>query len=317
MILLITRRDDFTADYFIERLLDRGARYLRFDVDHYLDDVFITAEFDQRGLSGEIVTPQGRSCLSSVSGVWYRRAMAPSLEYLDLTPSDREFAEREARHFLEGALGSISARWVNPWQAVHKWERKLAQLPLAVNCGFRIPRSIVASDSDRLSAFAANTSVVAKAIAHGFHETTAGIESIYTHAVPPERLGNPANASLCPTLLQEHLRKVADIRVTAVGTRLFAARLDADLPDGLDWRRPGTSVKYSEIEVPTKVAAAIDSLLNETSLCYGAFDFALMPDGEWVFLEVNPAGEFAWIEDELRFPIRDALIDEMLKGPAL
>ncbi len=316
MILLITRRDDLTADYLIERLLSRGVPYLRFDVDHYLDDVFLTAEFDARGVRGEVTTPQGRAPLSAVRGAWYRRAMAPRLPHLDLTPGDREFAERESRHFLEGTMGALPVRWVNPWPAVHLWERKLGQLPLAAACGLRIPRTVVSTDAARLAGLAAGMPVVSKAIAQGFHETAAGVESVYTHAPPVERLTDAYAASVCPTLVQERLAKVADIRLTVVGERLFAARLDADLPDGLDWRRPDTPVRYSAVEVPARTAAAVLSMNRRASLRYGAYDFALMPDDEWVFLEVNPAGEFAWIEEELGFPIRDALVDELLSEVA-
>ena len=117
---------------------------------------------------------------------------------------------------------------------------------------------------------------------------------------------------MCPTLVQQSLAKVADIRLTAIGRRQFAARLDADLPDGLDWRRPGTHVSYSPIEVPPHISESVSLMLRETSLRYGAFDFALMPNGDWIFLEVNPAGEFAWIEDKLGFPLRDSLIEELL-----
>jgi len=313
MILLITRRDDLTADYMIERLLERGIPYLRFDVDHYLDDVSLTVEFGQRGSSGEITTPQGSAPLSAIRGVWYRRAMSPRLDHLDLSAGDRWFAERESQHFLEGALGSIPARWVNPWWAVHLWERKLAQLSLAAACGFTVPRTLVSTDSPRLSAFAVEQPVVTKAICQGYIETGSGVESIYTHAAQLERLSNQAAASLCPTLIQQRLNKIADIRLTAIGRLRFAARLDADLPDGLDWRRPGTAISYTPIDVPGHVAEAVDRMLIETSLRYGAFDFALMPDGDWVFLEVNPAGEFAWIEDKLGFPLRDSLIEELLR----
>jgi len=312
MILLITRRDDMTADFLIQRLLARSVPYLRFDIDHYLDDVSLSAEFDGRGARGEIVTPQGAAPLSAVRGVWYRRAMSPRLGYLDMSPGDRGFAEREARHFLEGVLGALPARWVNPWQAVHVWERKLAQLPLAAACGLDVPHTLVTTDVARLTAFAAEVPAVAKAIGQGYLETECGAESIYTHAVPAERLADATSARLCPTLVQEHLAKVADVRLTVIGRRLFAARLDAELPDGLDWRRPGTPVKYSPITPPQRVVTAVGTIMEQSSLRYGAFDFALLPDDRWVFLEVNPAGEFAWIEEKLGFPLRDALIDELL-----
>jgi hypothetical protein len=317
MILLVTRRDDLTADYLIERLLARGVPYLRFDVDHYLDDVDVAAECDSRGMRGEVTTPQGTAALSAIRGVWYRRAMAPRLGHLEMSADDRGFAEHEARHFLEGVIGALPARWVNPWAAVHVWERKLAQLPLAVACGLRVPRTLVSTAAARLAAFAAERPAVAKAIAQGFLETEQGVESVYTHALPPERLTDAGAARLCPNLVQERLAKVADIRLTVIGRRLFAARLDADLPDGLDWRRPGTEVRYSPTEVPAPIAAAVRTLMDRMTLRYGALDFALLPDGDWVFLEVNPAGEFAWIEDRLGYPLRDALIDELLSEDAL
>jgi glutathione synthase/RimK-type ligase-like ATP-grasp enzyme len=312
MILLITRRDDLTADFLIDRLLTRGVRYLRFDVDHYLDDVCLSAEFDDQGIRGEIITPQGSASFSDIRGIWYRRAMAPTLSNLNLSRSDRIFAERESRHFLEGAIGAIPARWVNPWPAVHLWERKLGQLPLAAACGFKIPRAVVSTDAHKLSDFAAQNPVIVKSIGQGLHLTESGAESIYTHSAPNERLADCDAARLCPTLVQERIAKIADVRLTVIGDHLFAARLDADLPDGLDWRRPGTPVNYSSIVVPDHIAGSVKTIMQRMGLRYGAFDFALLRDGSWIFLEVNPAGEFAWIEEKLGFPIRNSLINELL-----
>src|SRR3954465_9959759 len=123
MLLLITRRDDLTAAFLIEKLLVRGVAFLLFDVDHYLDDVFLEAEFDGRGARGQITTPQGTSALGEIRGVWYRRAMSPRLARLDMAPEDQGFAERESRFFLEGVIGALPARWVNCWSAVHVGER--------------------------------------------------------------------------------------------------------------------------------------------------------------------------------------------------
>jgi glutathione synthase/RimK-type ligase-like ATP-grasp enzyme len=194
---------------------------------------------------------------------------------------------------------------------VHLWERKLAQLPLAARCGLPIPRTLVASDFSRLTQFASEQPTVVKAVAQGFVAAEDAIESVYTHAFTG-RFDDERAAGLCPTLIQERVAKIADIRLTVIGRTYFAARLDADLPDGLDWRRPGTDVRYSVTAIPPVVKAAVASMLEAMELRYGAFDFALREDGVWVFLEVNPAGEFAWIEETLGLPLRDALIDELL-----
>ena len=50
-------------------------------------------------------------------------------------------------------------------------------------------------------------------------------------------------------------------------------------------------------------------MLQTLGLVYGAFDFIRTPRGEDVFLEVNPTGEWAWLENSLGFPMRDAFVE--------
>lgn len=57
------------------------------------------------------------------------------------------------------------------------------------------------------------------------------------------------------------------------------------------------------------IEAKIQALMKEFGLIYGAFDFIVTPDGRHVFLEVNPAGHYMWIESKLGLPITAALAD--------
>jgi glutathione synthase/RimK-type ligase-like ATP-grasp enzyme len=50
-------------------------------------------------------------------------------------------------------------------------------------------------------------------------------------------------------------------------------------------------------------------MLSILNLQYGAFDFIEKPDGELVFLEINPTGEWAWLENALGYPMRSAFIE--------
>ena len=45
-------------------------------------------------------------------------------------------------------------------------------------------------------------------------------------------------------------------------------------------------------------------------LRFGAFDFLVCPDG-WVFLEVNPNGQWAWIETATGLPIASTIADAL------
>src|SRR6266851_4864116 len=43
----------------------------------------------------------------------------------------------------------------------------------------------------------------------------------------------------------------------------------------------------------------------------GALDFLVTPEGKWVFLEINPNGQWAWIEEETGLPIAAAIADAL------
>jgi hypothetical protein len=49
---------------------------------------------------------------------------------------------------------------------------------------------------------------------------------------------------------------------------------------------------------------------------YGAFDFIVTPKGHYVFLEVNPAGQYMWVEAKTRLPITLALAEVLSNGVA-
>jgi glutathione synthase/RimK-type ligase-like ATP-grasp enzyme len=52
--------------------------------------------------------------------------------------------------------------------------------------------------------------------------------------------------------------------------------------------------------------------MEHFGLNYGALDLILTPDGRHVFLEVNPVGEFFWLERCPGLPISKAIADILL-----
>ncbi|WP_406279456.1 hypothetical protein [Embleya sp. NBC_00896] len=117
----------------------------------------------------------------------------------------------------------------------------------------------------------------------------------------------------CPHLFQERVDKVADVRVTVVGERTFAARITAPT-DVLDWRADYAHLNYDVVECPPEVTTGMQHMLRQFGLSFGAFDFAVTSAGEWWFLELNPNGEWAWVEDRTELPIASALADVLQDG---
>jgi len=71
---------------------------------------------------------------------------------------------------------------------------------------------------------------------------------------------------------------------------------------------------YAVIEPPGPVAIGMLRLLKTFGLAFGAFDFTVTPDKEWIMLECNPCGAYGWLEDALDLPITSALADLLADG---
>jgi len=110
--------------------------------------------------------------------------------------------------------------------------------------------------------------------------------------------------------------KSLEIRVTVVGQRVMSAAVDSQVSARAthDWRRDGVRMlqDWRPYELPIEVEEKILRLMDHFSLNYGAIDVILTPDGKHVFLELNPCGEFFWLERSPGLPISDAIADLLL-----
>lgn len=130
----------------------------------------------------------------------------------------------------------------------------------------------------------------------------------YTALVPPERAGDDTIG----LTVQAREPRRCDVRLTVVGERMFAAELypeNGTPPPGLDWRQHHEHVRYRPCQVPDTVAAAVLALMNRLGLSFGALDFVVTPDYEWVFMEINANGQWAWIERATGLPIAAAIAE--------
>jgi glutathione synthase/RimK-type ligase-like ATP-grasp enzyme len=103
---------------------------------------------------------------------------------------------------------------------------------------------------------------------------------------------------LAPHLFQRCIEKSCDLRVTIVGAKIFAIRIDSQAGRGkLDWRHD-YSVEMVPCELPENLQVQCLDLMKRFGLNYGALDFILSATGEYVFLEINCAGQYLWIEQK-------------------
>ncbi len=96
-----------------------------------------------------------------------------------------------------------------------------------------------------------------------------------------------------------------------VGERFFAVTIDVgdSMAALVDWRADQGCHRYLVTTVPDEVRAGVRGLLDRLGLVFGALDFSVTAEGEWFFLELNPNGQWGWIEAATGLPIASAIAD--------
>lgn len=250
----------------------------------------------------------GRDNLNPIS-VWYRRRSEPSIDNfvnLDLSPQDMSFAHRESHAGFSGLLGALGeqAVWVNPYGASSLAEHKPLQLSLAKKVGFSIPRSIVSNNPEDIKRFlSTGRRYIYKPFKAGYwNDTELGFLRLPTSEVNLAILPSDEYLRLTPGIYQEKIDKKYEVRANIFGRYCIAVRINTQQGStaSIDWRTANhKSLSLSLIELPSNIYKSCLAIMAELGIVFGCFDFIVSENGSYIFLEVNAAGQFLWIEDVL------------------
>ncbi len=238
------------------------------------------------------------------SNVWLRRPK-PITVKVGRDRAEREHLEGEWSEALEGFFAQIPLeRWMNHPIANACASHKVEQLTRASKFGLAIPPSIVTQSEEELRGFWASCGgqVITKPLASGFLPREFGDDAtlIYTSEVTPQHLRHTGTLSACPTLFQKRITKLLDVRVCVIEDDVIGVGLRALGQDGrqrLDVRRNNmTDVIHGQVEIPSTVAAALMALTRSYNLRFAAVDMAIDQGGDWIFFELNPNGQWAWLD---------------------
>ena len=319
-VLIITRSDDNESVSMVAASVERrGGEVIRFDTDRYPTEVLLTARCGGAGDERLTLTSdRGEFDLREVTAIWHRRLNFGGRLPEKLDRQLRRASVSESRAAARGMLASLKAFRVDPVERIRRAENKQLQLQVARELGLDTPRTLTTNDPSAVRDFveACEGRVVTKMLS-SFAVYEGGREMVvFTNPVGPEDLADLSGLSLCPATFQEMIPKALELRVTVVGYRVMSASLDSQVSARAahDWRRDGLRMieDWRPYELPREVEEKILRLMDYFVLNYGAIDIIVTPDGRHVFLEVNPAGEFFWLERCPGLPVADALADVLL-----
>ncbi|MFF4700943.1 ATP-grasp ribosomal peptide maturase [Streptomyces chattanoogensis] len=311
-VLILTGRDDLTADAVVEELAERGENVVRYDTADFPTTSRLAVSLTGDGWAGSL-TGSRVLRLEAVKSVWWRR---PN-EFV--TPEDwpgpaRALAVSEARSGLLGVLGSLPVRWINHPAHDSAANYKPRQLAVAARVGLDTPRTIITSDPDHARVFMGEDEVIYKGLGGGVLGPDGKRQFLPVSLVSAGDVDDGVTGTA--HLFQENVKKAFEVRLTVIGSHMFPVTIHAGSEAAkLDWRTDYLSHTYGRVDLPAEVENGVRRLMDELGLFFGALDFAVTPDGRWKFLEINPNGQWHWLAVKAGVPLVEAMADA-LQGEA-
>ena len=306
MIAVVSHAEDPHAEAVLRHLRELGAPATLIDLSALPDRATLTIAYDgarqprmryRNGTAGALD-------LSEIRTAWWRRPQVPDPATI-VDPEVRLFVLNEWQEAVSGLWQLLDARWVNDPKRDEIASRKAYQLAVAAQVGMRVPETLVTSDPAEATAF-----VEANRKERVIFKTFSCTHEIWreTRLLRDEELALLDNVRFAPVIFQEYVEAEADLRITVVGDELFAAAIDSrDTDYPVDFRMSLGQADVQAVELPEHVVRDLRTFMSRLGLAYGAIDMRRTPSGEYVFLEINTAGEFLFVEDRTGQPIARAV----------
>jgi len=276
------------------------------EADRLADTGSLNWSPDEPDVPGVLPNREGGSVnVASLDVVWWRRFFYNQIVLpADVSdPTAIDVITGDCRVSAMGVmLSDFRGAWVSHPDATRRAENKLVQLRAARGAGFRIPKTLISQNPDRIREFAAahGGRIVVKSLTNTNHAAlTAGV-------VDQKGLSCDRALRLSPAIYQELIPGTRHLRVHGFGDEFHAALITCEQ---LDWRYHLADATVEEYPLPSSNQTALSEVLRTLELRMGIFDLKITPSGEIVWLEVNPQGQFLFIEGLSDLSLTHSLVD--------
>jgi hypothetical protein len=307
MILIVAPHNDAHARCVAQDLEKMGRPFRFVDSSRLAREGRIQFSAGQnRGSAWTCVDGQPIA-LEAVDTVWHRRRFLPPAG-AHHPVDDQKYFHREWTEMIAGVFSSMENAWF-----VNDPDRQTAavkplQLRLAERLALRIPDTLVTNDPVAAAAF------VDRHEERVVHKTLTGPR----HRFLPTKKWSASDRDvlnqlvLAPTIFQEMVTDCRELRITVIGAQIFAAefRPARGLIDG----RLDVDTPYRPHTLPNEISRRLLALVRQLGLVFSTIDMKLTDEGEYVFLELNPMGQFLYIEILAGLPLSAAMAELLVCG---
>lgn len=313
LILLVTNKRDVTTDFVVLEMRRRGLPFIRLNTEDLPQHELVMEDGDPARLS--LSGPCGDFSLSDITGAYYRRPGNFEAEGPEATTA---YVVAEWSAILRSLWNALEGRWLNSPFSILRAEDKPRQLAAARRFGLTIPGTLVTNSFETARSFLAEGPMVAKPLRHALIDDGEVGSVVFTSRVAALEAGDADAMRRAPMILQREIPKRSDVRVVVVDDHVFATRIMSQAHDEtqVDWRKGvRLDLPHEAMELPAELAAACIAITRDLGLRFAAIDLVEGDDGLFWFLEANPNGQWAWIEQRTGAPVTAAIVDALTGEP--
>lgn len=291
MILILSDLFDLSTNSVIEWLNFYKKKYFRINAQDNLDIDFI-------GTDVILKTATSSVKLSEINSFWYRRGY---LNYKGDSTNISQFdnlQEIEINNVLQFIYYKLNkSKHLN---SIHNADvNKLIVNDIARELNISTPIDFIFSNFDSLKDKIQNestqniTKVISGRCTQEFNDF---IIFNYTKEIDVNSI---KTKTFFPSLIQNKIEKKYELRVFYLDGQFYSMAIfsQKDTQTNIDFRnyndtKPNRSVPF---KLPNEIEVKLDLLMKKLGLNSGSIDMIVTPKNEFVFLEVNPVGQFGMI----------------------
>ena len=292
--LVITSSVDETASYIIKKY-GNTVDFFRVNIDRFNEYYFDVGDKGWSISNHDETITEG-----DTYSIYYRKPILPRLNIYD---SEYHFMiQRDIISLINGLADSFKGRVLTKPSILRKTENKIFQLLYASRNGWKIPQSYIGNNREKCLNYEKTKSII-KPLTTGKVYGKKNIEIYQTNLFR----GVGDDISFTPVYLQRYIPKQYEVRLTIIGKYIYTVRIDTQ--NQIDWRADYQNHKYTQIICPNYIMEKCYKMMTDFELSFGAFDFIVTPQNEWIFLEINPNGQWLWLENKLGLDISKGIVE--------
>lgn len=292
--LIVSSTIDFSTDMVCYQLMKDNMKFYRLNRDEFLKHNIIV-DLQRKLMVISIEDEEYEVQFENLKGVFFRAPVFLRTQAKTELTVYEQLERNQWSSFLRNLIVFKNANWINHPVSTYCAENKLFQLCVAEECGLSVPFTYVSNCMD--FGLKDDKKYIVKSLDTALFYDTENNKEMFTYSNVVSGIELKGyDLTSAPVFIQEFLNPKIDCRVTYVNGKLFPVKI---LQNGQgmygDWRLRKEELEYIPFQLPVYIEDALCKLMKKLNLNFGGIDLAIVSE-EYYFIEVNPTGEWGWLE---------------------